>query len=89
MEYQKNTMSTLVGSIKSSSSLKDRMEERVPVFEREYEGKKSVIYENRKEDSSSQGVSEDLEELFSATVNSNVEQIEGQVAMDLNNLLSD
>ena len=43
VEYQKNTMSTLFGSIKSSSSLRDRIEEKVPIFERVYEGKKSVI----------------------------------------------
>lgn len=48
LEYQKNTMSTLVGSIKSNGSIKDNIQGKVPIFEREYEGKKSVIVENKR-----------------------------------------
>ena len=45
MDYQKNTMSTLLGSIKSSESVKDRLiDEKVKCFEKEYQGKKSVIF---------------------------------------------
>ena len=48
LEYQKNTMATLVGSIKSNGSIKKNIQEKVPIFEREYEGKKSVIVENKR-----------------------------------------
>ena len=48
LEYQKNTMSTVVGSIKSNGSIKDNIQGKVPIFEREYEGKKSVIVENKR-----------------------------------------
>ena len=41
-------MSTLLGSIKSNASIQDKIQEKVPIFEREYEGKKSVIVENRR-----------------------------------------
>ena len=41
-------MSTLVGSIKSNGSIKKNIQEKVPIFEREYEGKKSVIVENKR-----------------------------------------
>ena len=42
-------MSTLLGSIKSNASIKEKIG-KVPYFEREYEGKKSVIVENKKEE---------------------------------------
>ena len=32
LEYQKNTMSTLLGSIKSNASIKDNIQEKVPIF---------------------------------------------------------